>query len=92
MQEDSGAIFILPEQYSVTPSQPSQGDPRRRSYPRNYLAGTSSTSEQVQYSSDTLGRNASNLGVPSNAGYHMFDGQSASLFQQQYAHLLILNR
>jgi len=91
MQEDSNAIYMLPEQYPVTTSQNSQSDPRRRSYPRHYLTGTGPTNEQVQQSSNALGLHGPNLAVSSNAGYPMFDGQSTSLFQQGYGHLLTLD-
>lgn len=79
---------MLSEQYPVMTSQT---DPRRRSYPCYYLTGTRPTNEQVQQSSNALGLHAPNLAVPSNAGYPMFDGQSTSLFQQGYAHLLTLD-
>lgn len=82
---------MLPEQYPVTMSQPSQSDPRRRSYPRRYLTGTGPMNEQVQQPSNTLGLHAPNLAVPSNTRYPVFDGQSTSLFQQRYAHLLALD-
>lgn len=86
MQEDNNAIYILPEQYPITPFQPSQGDPRRRSYPRYYLTGTSSTGEQVQHSNSAIRLRAPNLAVPDNTGYPVFDGRPAPLFQQRYAH------
>ena len=82
-QEGTDAIYMLPEQYPATPSQPSQGDLQRRSYPRHYPTGTGSMNEQSQQSSNTLG-----LRLASNAGYPMFDNQSAALYQQRYAHLL----
>ena len=71
-------------------SRPSQSDPRRRSYPRHYLTGTG-PNEQMQQPNNTLGLHAPNLAVPSNAGYPVFDGQSTSLFQPRYAHLLALD-
>jgi hypothetical protein len=92
IQEDSNAIYMLPEQYPVTSSQTNQRDPRRRSYPRHYLTGTRLTNEQVQQSSNPLGLHAPNLAVPGNSGYPMYDGQSTSLFQQRYVHLLTLDR
>jgi len=79
---------MLPVQYPVVSSQSGQGDPRRRSYPRDYPTGTSSANEQVHRSSNTLGLHAPNLAVPNNAAYPMFDSQSASLFPQRYAYLL----
>src|SRR5258706_1021863 len=90
MQEDSDAIYMLPEQYPVTTSQTSHRE-QRRSYPRQYLSGTGPTNERVQQSSNDLGLHAPNLAVPSNAGYPMFDGQPTSLFQHRYAHLLTLD-
>ena len=90
MQEDSNAIYVPPEQYPVATSQTSHNDPRRRSYPRRYLAGTGPTNERVQQSSNALGVHAPNLAVLSNAGYPMFDGQPTSLFQR-YANLLTLD-
>ena len=91
MQEGSNAIYMLPEQYPVATSQTSHSDPRRRSYPRQYLTGMGPANERVQQSSNTLGLHAPSLAVPSNAGYPMFDGQPTSEFQQRYTHLLTLN-
>ena len=91
MQEGSNAIYMLPEQYPVATSQTSHSDPRRRSYPRQYLTGMGPANERVQQSSNTLGLHAPSLAVPSNAGYPMFDGQPTSEFQQRYTHLLTLD-
>ena len=90
MQEDSNAIYVPPEQYPVATSQTSHNDPRRRSYPRQYLTGTGPMNERLQQSSNTLGLHAPNPAVLSNAGYPMFDGHSTSQFQG-YAHLLTLH-
>lgn len=84
-QEGNKVIYMLPEQYPVPSSQPSQGDLQRQSYPRHYHTGTNFTNVQAQQSNNPLDLP---LAVPNSAGYTMFDNQSASLFQQRYAHLL----
>ena len=83
---------MLPEQYPVTLSQPSQGDLQRRSYPQHYPTERNPMNEQAQQAQQAQQANNTldlHLAVPNSAGYPMFDGQSASLIQQRYASLLI---